>query len=177
MYPHPLVPLFRRRERGNALQGAPPCAPTPLVHSVGEGLGVRATKMRTPPHAAHSSDVPLSALSPSPAGGRGGTRCRAHRRAPLHPAPTAWERGNALQGAPPCAPTPRAHSVGEGECAAGRTAVRPYTPRPQRGRGAGGEGYKNAHTLHAANSSDVPLSGLSPTLWERGRRAPTVLEC
>ena len=26
--------------------------------------------------------------------------------------------------------------------AAGRTAVRPYTPRPQRGRGAGGEGEK-----------------------------------
>ena len=34
----------------------------PLFHSVGEGLGVRATKMRTPPHAANSSDVPLSDL-------------------------------------------------------------------------------------------------------------------
>jgi glutamate-ammonia-ligase adenylyltransferase len=30
---------------------------------------------------------------PSPVCGRGGTRCRAHRRAPLHPSPTAWERG------------------------------------------------------------------------------------
>jgi hypothetical protein len=26
----PFVPLSRLRERGNALQGAPPCAPTPL---------------------------------------------------------------------------------------------------------------------------------------------------
>jgi hypothetical protein len=40
----PFVPLSRRRERGNALQGAPPCAPTPLSHPVGEGLGVRAKK-------------------------------------------------------------------------------------------------------------------------------------
>ena len=36
------VSLSRRRARGNALQGAPPCAPTPLAYSVGEGLGVRA---------------------------------------------------------------------------------------------------------------------------------------
>jgi hypothetical protein len=40
----PFVPLSRLRERGNALQGAPPCAPTPLSHTVGEGLGVRAKK-------------------------------------------------------------------------------------------------------------------------------------
>jgi hypothetical protein len=40
----PFVPLSRLRERGNALQGAPPCAPTPLSHAVGEGLGVRAKK-------------------------------------------------------------------------------------------------------------------------------------
>ena len=39
----PFVPLSRRRGMGNALQGAPPCAPTPRAHSVGEGLGVRAT--------------------------------------------------------------------------------------------------------------------------------------
>jgi hypothetical protein len=37
--------------------------------------------------------LPSPPLSPSPAGGRGGTRCRAHRRAPLHPSPTLWERG------------------------------------------------------------------------------------
>jgi hypothetical protein len=36
------VPLSRRWARGNALQGAPPCAPTPLSHALGEGLGVRA---------------------------------------------------------------------------------------------------------------------------------------
>jgi hypothetical protein len=40
----PFVPLSRLRERGNALQGALPCAPTPLSHTVGEGLGVRAKK-------------------------------------------------------------------------------------------------------------------------------------
>jgi hypothetical protein len=40
---------------------------------------------------------------------------------------------------PLCPPLPQA---GEGERAAERTAVRPYTPRPQRGRGAGGEGEK-----------------------------------
>jgi hypothetical protein len=38
----PCVPLSRRGARGNALQGAPPCAPTPLSHALGEGLGVRA---------------------------------------------------------------------------------------------------------------------------------------
>jgi hypothetical protein len=42
----PCVPLSRRRERGNALQGAPLCAPTPLSHAVGEGLGVRAKNAR-----------------------------------------------------------------------------------------------------------------------------------
>ena len=110
----PFVPLSRRRGMGNALQGTPPCAPTPRAHSVGEGecaAGRTAVRPYTPrpprgrgaggegekavraPHTVNSSDVPLSALSPSPAGGRGGTRCRAHRRAPLHPAPTAWERG------------------------------------------------------------------------------------
>jgi hypothetical protein len=46
----PCVPLSRRRERGNALQGAPPCAPTPLSHAVGEGLGVRAKKRARPAH-------------------------------------------------------------------------------------------------------------------------------
>ena len=34
---------------------------------------------------------------------------RAHRRAPLRPSPTLWE-----QGAPPCAPTPLSHALGEG---------------------------------------------------------------
>jgi len=31
--------------------------------------------------------------------------------------------------------TPLSRLAGEGERASGRTAVRPYTPRPQRGRG------------------------------------------
>ena len=38
--PTPLV------SRENAQQGAPLCAPAPLSHSVGEGLGVRAKKKR-----------------------------------------------------------------------------------------------------------------------------------
>jgi hypothetical protein len=88
----PFVPLSRRRERGNALQGAPPCAPTPLSHTVGEGLGVRAKKRARLAHSELKrctliSFVPLSRLR---------------------------ERGNALQGAPPCAPTPLSHTVGEG---------------------------------------------------------------
>ena len=44
MYPYQPAPSPARRERGNALQGATPCAPTPLSHAVGEGLGVRAKK-------------------------------------------------------------------------------------------------------------------------------------
>ena len=98
----PLIPLSRRRARGNAQQGAPPCAPTPLAHSVGEGLGVRA--QRVFPH-------PL--CLPHPQAGEGGLWSaeaklppdaeaalqhskglgRAHCRAPLHPSPTLWERG------------------------------------------------------------------------------------
>jgi ribosomal protein L32 len=88
----PFVPLSRRRERGNALQGAPPCAPTPLSHAVGEGLGVRAKKRA---RLAHSELKRCTLISFVPL---------SRRR----------ERGNALQGAPPCAPTPLSHSVGEG---------------------------------------------------------------
>ena len=40
----PVSPSSASRERENALQGAPPCAPTPLSHPVGVGLGVRAKK-------------------------------------------------------------------------------------------------------------------------------------
>jgi hypothetical protein len=88
----PFVPLSRLRERGNALQGAPPCAPTPLSHSVGEGLGVRAKKRALPAN----SEPKRCALTP------------------FVPLSRLRERGNALQGAPPCAPTPLSHSVGEG---------------------------------------------------------------
>jgi hypothetical protein len=42
-------PLAREAgEGGNLWQGAPPCAPTPLSHRVGEGLGVRANKRALP---------------------------------------------------------------------------------------------------------------------------------
>jgi len=40
----PCCPLPQGGRRGNAHQGALPCAPTPRSHSVGEGLGVRAKK-------------------------------------------------------------------------------------------------------------------------------------
>jgi hypothetical protein len=44
-FPSPsLPPLPPRGRGGNAHQGAPPCAPTPLSHCVGEGLGVRARR-------------------------------------------------------------------------------------------------------------------------------------
>jgi hypothetical protein len=46
----PVSPSPAGRERGNALQGALPCAPTPLSHAVGEGLGVRAKKRARPAH-------------------------------------------------------------------------------------------------------------------------------
>ena len=39
----PCVPLSREAGVGEP-QGAPPCAPTPLSHTVGEGLGVRANR-------------------------------------------------------------------------------------------------------------------------------------
>ena len=89
----PLSPSPAGRARGNALQGAPPCAPTPLSHAVGEGPGVRAKKVRLFPTRRTQVLYPYQLCPPLPRGGRGGTRCKAHRRAPLHPSPTAWERG------------------------------------------------------------------------------------
>jgi hypothetical protein len=66
----PFVPLSRLRARGNALQGAPPCAPTPLAHTVGEGLGVRAKKRA---RLAHSELKRCTLISTPtlPAGGEG----------------------------------------------------------------------------------------------------------
>ena len=67
------------------------CAPTPLSHTVGEGLGVRAKKRA---HLAHSELK----------------RCTLTSCVPL-----SREAGEAeRQGAPPCAPTPLSHPVGEG---------------------------------------------------------------
>jgi hypothetical protein len=51
---------------GKQRQGAPPCAPTPLSHPVGEGLGVRA-KQHAPTHT-----EPSPPMSPSPARGERG---------------------------------------------------------------------------------------------------------
>ena len=62
----PCVPLSRRRERGNALQGAPPCAPTPLSHAVGEGLGVRAKKRARPAHSELKRCTLISPKFPCP---------------------------------------------------------------------------------------------------------------
>jgi predicted Zn-dependent peptidase len=45
--PHPPCPPLPQAGEGGT-QGAPPCAPTPLSHPVGEGLGVRATKSAYP---------------------------------------------------------------------------------------------------------------------------------
>ena len=80
----------KRSFRPTPKAGEQPFAPTPLSHSVGEGLG------------------------------EGNKRRKRERAGALYcPHPL-------------CPPLPPA---GEGERAAGRTAVRPYTPRPQRGRG------------------------------------------
>jgi hypothetical protein len=79
----------------------------PLSHSVGEGLGVRAKKSASVPHAANPSAVPLSAVFPSPVGRYGGLwsaeakfpltlkRALQHSRqvSARLPSPTLWERG------------------------------------------------------------------------------------
>jgi hypothetical protein len=68
----------------------------------------------------------------------------------IFPAHACGQRG--LLPSPPLSPSP-ARRAREG-----RTAVRPYTPLPPCGRGAEVRATKNAHPLHAANSTDVPLS-------------------
>ena len=108
-------------------EGAACRAPTPLSHKVGEGRGVRA-KQHAPP------------LPPD----KGTTvRHEVFEAGAIFPSASVngWARLFALT---PFVPLSR--EAGEGERAAGRTTVRPYTPRPRSGRGAGGEGYKNAHT-------------------------------
>jgi len=55
-------------------------------------------------------------------------------------------------GAPFCPSLPLAplsREAGEGECASGRTAVRPYTPLPPCGRGAGGEGEQRTQAVYS----------------------------
>ena len=68
---------------------------------------------------------------------------------------------------PLCPPLPQA---GEGERAAGRTAVRPYTPLPQGGRGAGGEGYTKC--AYAVRSELKRCTLISCKQGEPNPRAP-----
>ena len=85
------------------------------------------------------------AVAPSPRAGRVGVLVRVQRFGEVFEAgavfPSASVNGQACCIAlTPFVPLCR--GAGEGERAAGRTAVRPYTPLPRSGRGAGGEGEK-----------------------------------
>ena len=90
----------KRNFRPTPKAGEQPFAPTPLSHSVGEGLGVRATKR---------------------AGVNGQARCIALTT--FVPLSRLRERGNA----PPFAPTPLSHSVGEGLGVRAKKACAPCT--------------------------------------------------
>ena len=67
----------KRSFRPTPKAGEQPFAPTPLSHSVGEGLGVRA-KEANASHAVNLSDVPLSDSNPPR------TRGRRRRSSPVH---------------------------------------------------------------------------------------------
>jgi hypothetical protein len=60
----PRAPLSRLAGEG---EGAPPCAPTPLSHAVGEGSGVRATESKEAVRGSVSSGVLALALPTPPA--------------------------------------------------------------------------------------------------------------
>ena len=78
----PFVPLSPPCGRGgNALQGAPPCAPTPLSHAVGEGMGVRAKKRASPAHSELKRCTLISCVPLSCEAGEGdyGVRKRSFR--------------------------------------------------------------------------------------------------
>ena len=112
----------------------------PLAHSVGEGLGVRAKKR-----------------APYPPPGKGTTvRHEVFEAGAIFSSASVNQQVRCIALTPF---VPLSREAGEGERAAGRTAVRPYPPRPQRGRGAGGEGEKAC-----APCTQYP----SPTAWERG---------
>jgi hypothetical protein len=64
--------------------------------------------------------------------------------------------------------------VGEGGCVDGRTAVRPYTPLPPRGRGAGGEGKTqngSTETDLATSASAIPNMPISPIPQKKPARS------
>jgi hypothetical protein len=63
---------------------------------------------------------------------------------------------------------PLSREAGEGERAAGRTAARSYTPLPQRGRGAGGEGKKWAPPAHSEPKRCTLISSLRFPLFAGG---------
>ena len=101
----PYTPLPQAGEGERAI-GRTAVRPTPRCHSVGEGLGVRAIQNAHPPHAANSTDVPLSYQSPSrssqktavdnpllkvPPAGRGN---RTHARFPSRSGGNLKEGGN-----------------------------------------------------------------------------------
>jgi hypothetical protein len=117
----PLSPSPARRERGimecgseasahaeadaSALQTGQRAAP--LSHLVGEGLGVRAKKSASVPHAANPSAVPLSAVFPSPASReRGIMECGSEASAHAEADASALQTGQRA--------APLSHSVGEG---------------------------------------------------------------
>jgi hypothetical protein len=66
---------------------------------------------------------------------------------------------------PLCPPLPQA---GEGERAVGRTAVRPYTPRPRCDYGVRKRSFRLMLKLTLQHSKSVGARLPSPTLWERG---------
>ena len=64
----PSTPLPKGERGGNAHQDAPPCAPTPLSHDVGEGLGVRASPASGLQTAAHGLQTTSHGLQTADAG-------------------------------------------------------------------------------------------------------------
>ena len=185
----PLSPSPASRERGNAQQGAPPCAPTPLAHSVGEGLRVRAKKRA---HPAHSEPKRCTLIRPEGEGIMNSGRtigiipiARAEFTiAPLLKVPPASRgepsrasvrflmrtggRGHTFSPSP----QPLSHAVGEGGRGARRCALLRVPPLPPRGRG----GLWSAEAklpptlkLTLQHSKQVSARLPSPTLWERSR--------
>ena len=63
---------------------------------------------------------------------------------------------------------PPSREAGEGERAAGRTAVRPYTPRPRCDYGVRKRSFRLMLKLTLQHSKSVGARLPSPTAWERG---------
>jgi hypothetical protein len=127
--------------------------PRPLSHRVGEGVG------------AHGSAPCGSPLA----------RVREREVRGADKGTTAWHGISAAGAVFPSASVngqarcialtpfvPLSREAGEGERAAGRTAARSYTPLPQRGRGAGGEGKKWAPPAHSEPKRCTLISSFIP---------------